>query len=160
MTSLLNQPAPDFTLYNTQKTHVQLSKLHGKNIILLFFPFAFSGTCTKELCSMRDDITSYNNLNAEIFGISTDSVFTLIKYKEDQQLNFELLSDFNKTTSKAYNSLYESFIHDTKGVSKRAAFVIDQHGIIRHEEIMDKAVEIPNFENVKKVLEGLNSKSQ
>src|ERR1700755_3689007 len=113
------QQAPDFTLYDSDKQQVSLSDLRGKNVLLLFFPQAFTGTCTKELCSTRDNIALYNQANAQVFGISVDSVFTLGKYKEEQQLNFPLLSDFNKTTSTAYDSLYETFAFDMKGVSKR-----------------------------------------
>src|SRR6201992_4531896 len=93
----VGQQAPDFTLYNSEKEKVTLSDLKGKNVLLLFFPQAFTGTCTKELCSTRDNIALYNQANAQVFGISVDSVFTLAKYKEEQHLNFPLLSDFNKT---------------------------------------------------------------
>src|SRR4051794_16237037 len=117
--------APDFNLYNSEKQKVSLKDQQGKNLLLLFFPLAFTGTCTKELCSVRDNIATYNNANAEVFGISVDSLHTLARYKEDQHLNFTLLSDFNKETSEAYGSLYPLFGYDMKGVSKRSAFVID-----------------------------------
>ncbi len=148
--------APDFKLFNTQKKEVSLSEQKGTNVILLFFPFAFSGTCTAELCKMRDDIAVYNDLNAVIFGISNDSVFSMIKYKEAQNLNFELLSDFNKTVSEAYDSLYADFIFGTKGVSKRSAFVIDKEGKIQYTEVLENAGEQPNYENIKACLEKLN----
>src|SRR5277367_6056500 len=120
------QQAPDFSLYDSDKQKVTLDSFKGKNVLLLFFPQAFTGTCTKELCSTRDNIALYNQANAQVFAISVDSVFTLAKYKEEQQLNFPLLSDFNKTTSAAYGSLYEDFVFDMHGVSKRSAFVIDK----------------------------------
>jgi glutaredoxin-dependent peroxiredoxin len=153
----VGQIAPGFKLINTQKRITELSSLRGKNVLLLFFPFAFSGTCTTELCNVRDDIEKYNSANAEVFGISIDSFFVLKRYKEDQQLNFELLSDFNKEVSAAYNSLYSEFILGTKGVSKRSAFVIDKEGIIRYAEILETASDIPNFEAINKVLAELNS---
>lgn len=149
------QLAPAFKLINTQKKEVSLSDYKGKNVVLLFYPFAFSGTCTAELCNMRDNYGVYHDLNAEILGISTDSVFTQIKYKEDQKLNFELLSDFNKETSKEYGSLYENFIFGTKGVSKRSAFVIDKEGIIRHIEILENAGEQPSYEAIQNCLKNL-----
>src|SRR5258708_10899698 len=102
----VGQQAPDFTLYNSEKEKVTLSDYKGKNVLLLFFPQAFTGTCTKELCNMRDNIALYNQANAQVFGISVDSVFTLGRYKEDQHLNFPLLSDFNKNVSVEYGSLY------------------------------------------------------
>lgn len=148
--------APDFKLFNTQKKEVRLNDFKGKNLVLLFYPFAFSGTCTKELCNMRDNFSAYNNLNAEILGISTDSIFTLIKYKEDQKLNFELLSDFNKEVSKEYGSLYDNFIFETKGVSKRSAFVIDKEGIIKYSEILENASEQPNYEAIQDCLKKIS----
>ncbi len=151
----LNQKAPDFTLYNTLKTEVSLSLQKGKNVVLLFFPLAFTSTCTKELCTIRDSLNTYNNLNASVFGISVDSLFTLAKYKEDQALNFELLSDFNKTASQAYNCLYPEFIFGMKGVSKRAVFVIDKEGLLRHTEVLEKASDLPNFEAILSCLKNL-----
>jgi peroxiredoxin len=154
--SLLNNPAPDFTLYNTAKEAVTLSSLKGKNVLLLFIPFAFTGTCTKELCSVRDDISYYDNMNAVVFGISVDSPFALGKFREEQKLNMELLSDFNKTVSAAYNSLYEVFGGmKLEGVSKRSAFVIDSNGIVRYEEILDNAGDIPDFVKIKACLDSL-----
>ena len=126
------EKAPDFKLFNTQKKEVSLSDYRGKNVLLLFYPFAFSGTCTTELCSIRDSFSIYNSANAEVFGISCDSVFTQIRFKDEQKLNFELLSDWNKEASRSYGSLYDSFVFGTKGVSKRSAFVIDKEGIIRY----------------------------
>ena len=90
------QMAPDFTLYNTDKNKLSLSDLRGKNVLLLFFPQAFTGVCTKELCAIRDDISRYSNVQAAVIGISVDSVFTLKRYQEDQQYNFPLLTDFNR----------------------------------------------------------------
>jgi glutaredoxin-dependent peroxiredoxin len=151
------KPAPDFSLFDTDKKKVQLSDLKGKNILLLFFPQAFTSTCTKELCAVRDDISRYSNVNAQVIGISVDSVFTLRKYKEDQQYNFPLLSDFNKDVSALYNSLYDEWILEMKGVSKRSAFIIDKEGIIQYAEVLEKAGEIPDFMALNQTLDSLNS---
>ena len=142
------QKAPDFALYDTEKHKVKLTDLRGKNIVLLFFPFAFTSVCTKELCSVRDNIRDYEKLNAEVFGISVDSHYTLAKYKQDQNLNFSLLSDFNKEVSAAYGSLYERFGLDMRGVSKRSAFVIDKEGIVRYAEVLENASDTPDFSNI------------
>ena len=150
------QAAPDFSIYDSDKKKVSLSDYKGKNVLLLFFPQAFTGTCTKELCSTRDNIALYNQANAQVFGISVDSVFTLGKYKEDQQLNFPLLSDFNKEVSAAYGSLYDSFVFDMKGVSKRSAFVIDKDGIVRYAEVLETASDLPDFAAIQKTLADLN----
>lgn len=152
----VGQQAPDFSIYDSDKKKVSLSDFKGKNVLLLFFPQAFTGTCTKELCSTRDNIALYNQANAQVFGISVDSVFTLGKYKEDQQLNFPLLSDFNKEVSAAYGSLYDSFVFDMKGVSKRSAFVIDKQGIVQYAEVLETASDLPDFTAIQKTLAGLN----
>ncbi|HHM21256.1 MAG TPA: redoxin domain-containing protein [Bacteroidetes bacterium] len=148
--------APDFKLYNSERQEVALDSFQGKdNVVLLFFPQSFTGVCTEEMCNTRDDISFYQNVGAQVLGISVDSVFTLAKFKEDQQLNFPLLSDFNKEVSRAYGALYEDWILGMKGVSKRSAFVIDKNGIIRYAEVLDNPKEMPNFEAVKSTLASL-----
>jgi len=120
------QKAPDFTLFNSEKNKVSLSDFKGKNLVILFFPQAFTGVCTTELCSVRDNMNIYTGLNAQVVGVSVDSIFTLAKFKEEQQYNFPLLSDFNKTVSQAYGAFYDEFVFEMKGVSRRAAFVVDK----------------------------------
>ena len=149
---LKGQPAPDFTLYASDKTHVTLSELKGHNVLLLFFPLAFTSTCTTELCSVRDNINLYNNANAKVFGISVDALHSLAKYKEEQKLNFTLLSDFNKDVSKLYDTIYEQFGYNMKGVSKRSAFVIDKEGIVRYAEVLENAGHIPDFNAINNTL--------
>lgn len=151
----IGQKAPDFTLFDSEKKKICLSDLEGQNVLLLFFPLAFTSTCTKELCSVRDNISFYNHTNAKVFGISVDSLHTLAKYKSEQQLNFTLLSDFNKEVSTAYDSIYETFGYNMKGVSKRSAFIIDKNGIIRYAEVLENASEEPNFKAINTVLEEL-----
>ena len=132
MSKQTGEKAPDITLFDTDKNSVSLSDQHGKNVVILFFPLAFTGVCTAELCSVRDNIASYNNTNAQVYGISVDSLFSLGKFKAEQNLNFPLLSDFNKEAAKAFGVLYETFpAFEMQGVSKRAAFVIDKEGVIR-----------------------------
>jgi peroxiredoxin len=150
------QQAPDFSLYDSDKNKITLSDLIGHNVLLLFFSAAFTGTCTKELCSVRDNISLYNNTDAKVFGISVDMLYSLAKYKEEQNLNFSLLSDFNKEVSVAYGCLYETFSYEMKGVSKRAAFIIDKKGLVRYAEVLEKAADLPNFEAIQKTLQSLN----
>lgn len=152
----VGQQAPDFTLYDTEKNKVTLSELKGNNVLLLFFPFAFTSVCTKELCNVRDTISVYNNANAKVFGISVDSLFTLGKFKEEQKLNFPLLSDFNKDVSKAYNSLDEQWNFGYTGVSKRSSYVIDKNGVIQFAEILAHPGLLPDFEKINKTLESLH----
>ncbi len=155
MSLQIGQQAPDFTLHNTDKNKISLSDYKGKNVVLLFFPLAFTGVCTNELCSMRDSMAVYAGLNAEIIAISVDSLFTLDRFKKEHNLDFELLSDFNKEVSSAYDSLYETFVFDMKGVSKRSAFVIDQAGAIRYAEVLESAGDLPDFEAIKACLTSL-----
>ena len=151
----VGQQAPDFTLYNTEQKQISLKELTSKsNVVILFFPLAFTSVCTKELCSTRDNISTYQKLNATVVAISVDSLFTLGKFREEQKLPFDLLSDFNKDVSRQYDSLYEEFPKfDLKGVTKRSAFVVNKQGIIKYAEVLADASQVPNFEKVKEALE-------
>lgn len=149
----IGDKAPAFTLRGTDTKEVSLSDYEGKKVVLLFFPLAFTGVCTEELCSVRDDLSYYANLDASILAISVDSLFTLEHFKKAQNYNFPLLSDFNKEVSSAYGALYENFVLDMKGVSKRAAFVIDEKGIIKYAEVLEDAGKQPNFEAIKQSIE-------
>ncbi|MBL0153477.1 MAG: peroxiredoxin [Chitinophagaceae bacterium] len=146
------QPAPDFTLYDSDKNPVTLSALKGQPVLLLFFPLAFTSVCTAELCQVRDHIADYNRINARVLGISVDALQSLDRFKKDQQLNFSLLSDFNKEASTSYECIYETFGWGMKGVSKRAAFVIDQEGIIRYAEVLENAGNQPDFAAIEAAL--------
>lgn len=150
----IGNKAPDFSLYASMKDKFTLSDFAGQqNVLILFFPQAFTGVCTKELCAVRDDISKYQHAHAQVLAISVDSVFTLAKFKEEQQLNFPLLSDFNKEVSTSYGSIYESFTDmGMKGVSKRAAFVVDKTGLVQYAEVLESAGDIPNFEAINEVL--------
>ncbi len=152
----IGQAAPDFSLFDSEKNKITLSENKGQPVLLLFFPLAFTSVCTKELCSVRDNIAWYNTINAKVFGISVDALQTLAKFKEDQQLNFTLLSDFNKDVSRAYDSIYEMFGYNMKGVSKRSAFVIDKEGVVQYAEVLENAGEVPDFKQIQQVLSGLN----
>ena len=152
----VGQNAPEFILHDTEKKIVTLAELKGNNVLLLFFPLAFTGVCTKELCSVRDNIAAYNNVNAKVFGISVDSPQTLARFKEEQHLNFPLLSDFNKEASIVYGCLYDAFIGWMKGVSKRSAFIIDKEGIIQYAEVLENAGDLPDFEKIREILSSLN----
>ena len=155
MSATVGQKAPNFELPDTDKKMVTLESCKGKNVVLLFFPAAFTGTCTKEMCQSRDELSFYNGMNAQVFGISVDMPFTLAKFKEANQLNFPLLSDFNKEAITAYGCKYDSLIAGLKGVAKRASFVVDKEGVIRFAQILENAGDYPDFDGIKKTLEGL-----
>ena len=142
------QPAPQFTLVSSDKQEVSLSDFKGKKVVLHFFPFAFTGVCTAQLCTMRDNFGYYDGLNAQIIAISVDSPATLAKFKEENNYQFLLLSDFNKTVSPQYGAFYEVFSLGLKGVSKRAAFVIDEDQKIIYAEVLENAKDLPDFKTI------------
>ncbi len=144
--------APTFKLFSSELKEVSLSDYQGKNLIIHFFPLAFTSTCTTQLCTMRDSFGYYEGMNAAVVAVSVDTPFTLAKFKEEQFYQFPLLSDFNKETSKAYGAFYEQFAFNLKGVSKRAAFVINNEGFISYAEVLENANDLPNFEAIKGAL--------
>jgi len=147
-----NEKAPDFKLQNTDGKVISLKDLLEKGqVVLLFFPLAFTGTCTEELCRVRDDMKLYDSLNAQIAAISVDSFFTLKKFKNTHNLNFVLLSDFNKKVSEKYGVLYEDF-YGMKGVSKRSTFVIDNDGSVKYSQILEDAGKLPDFSAIEEAL--------
>ena len=142
------QPAPSFTLVSSELKEVSLADFKGKKVVIHFFPMAFTGTCTTQLCTMRDNFGYYDGLNAQILGISVDSPFTLAKFKEEYNYQFPLLSDFNKEASTAYGAIYEQFVFGLKGVSRRAAFVVDEEQKVIYAEVLDVATDLPDFYSI------------
>lgn len=145
MSIQIGQPAPQFTLFSSDLEEVSLASFTGKKVIIHFFPMAFTGTCTTQLCTVRDNFSFYEGLNAQVLGISVDSPFTLAKFKAENNYQFPLLSDFNKETSEAYGAIYTEFVFGLKGVSKRAAFVIDENQHIIYAEVLASAGDLPDF---------------
>ena len=143
--------APDFTQANQDREPVTLSQLQGKPVVLAFFPAAFSSVCTKELCTFKDSMAQLGKANAQVFGVSVDTFFTLKAFQDQQQLPFPLLSDFNKTVIRDYGVFNEDMI-GLKGIAKRATFVIDKDGVVRHAEVLEDARNEPNYEAVYKAL--------
>lgn len=151
MSIQIGEKAPEFTLKDTNGEDVSLADYKGKNVVLLFYPLAFSSVCTKELCSARDNMKLYDSLNAEVLGISIDSFFTQKAFKEANNLNFKLLSDFNKEVSASYGVLYEEFF-GMHGVSKRSAFVVDSEGVVQYAEVLNDASMVPDFSAIQSTL--------
>jgi peroxiredoxin len=147
MSADVGSKAPDFTLMNQDREPVSLSGERGHPVVLAFFPAAFSGVCTKELCTFRDSLAKLNSAKAKIYGISVDTFFTLKAFQTDQKLTFPLLSDFNKDVIRAYGAFNEDMI-GLKGIAKRSVFVIDKDGVIRHREVLDDARNEPDYQKV------------
>ncbi|MEY4111086.1 MAG: hypothetical protein RLZZ46_1441 [Bacteroidota bacterium] len=156
MTLKKGDSAPNFKLFNTEKKEIQLSDFRGKNLIIHFFPMAFTGVCTTQLCSVRDAIQLYRNENCDVVGISVDSLFTLSKFKSEQNLPFELLSDFNKETCQAYGAFIENFAFGMRGVAQRAAFIVDKEGKIAYAQVLPSPGDLPDFKAIDKVLEEIS----
>ncbi len=147
--------APEFKLFNTEKKEIALADFKGQTVVLHFFPAAFTGGCTAQMCSLRDDNSFYNSLNCVVLGCSCDSPFTLGKFKSEQNLAFDLLSDYNKETCKDYDVQYETWIAGMRGNARRAAFIINGDGIIVYAEALESAADQINFAAMKVVLETL-----
>jgi peroxiredoxin len=158
----IGQPAPSFTLKSKKAegvVNVSLEDYKGKNVVLLFIPLAFTGVCTDELCSVSQGIDAYENLNAEVLGVSVDSPFAQEAWAKQAGITIPLLSDFNKAAAAAYGALYDTFVPgalDMNGVAKRSAFVIDKDGVVRYAEVLENAGNVPNFDAIKGVLSELN----
>ena len=146
--------APDFTLTDQDRRPVTLGAARGRPVVLAFFPAAFSSVCTKELCTFRDHLTELSRSNAQVYGISVDTFFALKAFQTDQKISFLLLSDFNKQVIRDYGVFNEDMI-GLKGIAKRAVFVIDTRGVIRHREVLDDARNEPDYRALEEAIAAL-----
>lgn len=149
--------APDFTLKSKRGDleDVSLSGFRGKkNVVLLFFPLVYTSVCTDEMCSVSGGLSEYDDLNAQVLGVSVDSPFAQEAWADQNDISFPLLSDFNKEVSAAYGAQYEDLL-GFRGVAKRAAFVVDREGIVRYAEVSEDATVLPDFDAVKRCLSAI-----
>ena len=149
--------APDFKL-PTKTTdgpkQIALRDNFGKtNTLLLFFPMAFTGTCTTEMCNMSNGLREYSDLNATVYGISGDNPFAQEAWAQKESISVPLLSDYEHKIAKEYDVMYDSFLPQMNlgmaGVAKRSAFIVDREGVIQYAESNDDARELPNFDKIK-----------
>jgi peroxiredoxin len=160
MARQVGDKAPDFEL--STKTaegpkKLKLSSNFGKkNTVLLFFPMAFTGVCTKEMCEVSQGMNAYSSLNAEVWGISGDNPFAQAAWAEKERITVPLLADYEHKVAHAYGVAYDSFLPQKNlgmsGVAKRSAFVVDKQGVIRYAEVNDDPGKLPNFEAIKATL--------
>jgi peroxiredoxin len=148
--------APDFKLFSSDKKEVSLADFKGKNLVIQFFPAAFTGVCTAQLCTSRDELSLFNGMNASVVGVSVDMPFSLGEFKAKNGINFDLLSDFNKDFIKAYDMYLENFALGMKGVAKRGVVVIDKDGVVQYTETTPTPGDQVNFEALKAALAKLN----
>ena len=154
---VIGTKAPDFALPTKSEDglkQVRLSDNFGKkNTLLLFFPMAFTGTCTTEMCGISMDLSVYSSLNVTVYGISGDNPFAQQAWAEKEKITVPLLSDYEHKVARAYDVAYDSFLPQINlgmgGVPKRAVFIVDRGGIIQYSEVNDEARALPNFEKVK-----------
>src|SRR5260221_12042268 len=143
----VGSPAPDCTLKSHVRQPVSVSDQRWHPVVLAFFPAAFSSVCQKELCTFRDQLARLNHARAQVYGISVDTFFALKAFHDAQGLTFPLLSDFNKQVIRDYGVFNEDMI-GLKGIARRAVFVIDADGIVRHREILQDARNEPDYDQV------------
>jgi peroxiredoxin len=145
----VGEKAPGFSLFDTEKKERTLQEFSGKKVVLVFYPGAFTSVCTKELCTFRDSLVRFNQLNAQVLGISVDAPFANAAFASQNQLQFPLLSDYNRTVSKSYGGVHEDFV-GLKGysVSKRAVFVVDGNGVVKYAWVSENPGVEPNYEEV------------
>lgn len=151
------QPAPDFTLYSDRREPYTLSEHRGRHTVLLFFPGAFTSTCTEEMCTVNDAMGEYDDLDAEVIGISADAPAVLAEFRKHNGLTFPLLSDHFGEASAAYGAQFSTDEHNLgyDRVAKRAAFVIDRDGIVRYAEVLANPGHLPDFDAIRQALEEL-----
>ncbi len=155
MALAIGTKAPDFKLPNTDKKEVSLADFAGKKLIIHFFPAAFTGVCTAQMCSNRDDLAYYGGLNASVVGVSVDMLFSLGVFKAQNQINFDLLSDFNKDMIKAYDMVQATFAAGYRDVAKRGVVVVDKDGVVQYVEVTENPGVQVNFEALKAAVEKL-----
>ena len=147
--SNLNETAPDFNLKNTEKNNIALSSYKGKTVVLAFYPGAFTGVCDTEMCSLRDSMNSFNDLNATVLGISVDSPWANAEFAKKYEINFNLLSDYNRDVSKAYDMIFNG-LGGLKGYecSNRGVIIIDGQGLIQYRWVAENPGVEPNYSEI------------
>jgi len=142
--------APDFTLVNQDMEKVSLRDFKGKNVVLAFYPGAFTGTCTKEMCNIRDKIAKLEDLETQILGISVNDPFSNKAFHEENVLNFPLLCDYNRNTVKLYGVYHENFAGlEGYTSAKRSVFILDSDGVVRFKWVTENPGVEPNYEEIK-----------
>ncbi len=155
MAIAVGSKSPDFTLKAKTASglvDVKLSdNLGKKNTVLLFFPLAFTGVCTQEMCDVTAGLNAYSGMNADVIAISVDSPFAQEAWAQKEKIGIRLASDLNKKTAEAYGTLLPDLL-GLGAVSARAAFVIDKHGVVQYSEQTPTPKELPNFKAIKETL--------
>ncbi len=152
----IGRAAPEFSLFDTDRTKRSLADFSGNNVVLAFFPGAFTGGCTTEMCTLRDQMDQFNNLNAQVLGISVDPPFSLKAWADVNNLNFPMLSDFNREAVKLYGVALEN-MGGMEGytAAKRAVFVLDKDRVVRYAWVAPSPTNEPDYDEVRQALSQL-----
>ena len=152
----VGQAAPQFSLYDTERTKRSLSEFKGKNVVLAFVPGAFTGTCTTEMCNLRDQMDQFNSINAEVLGISVDPPFSQKAWADANNLNFTILSDFSREATKAYDVAWNNMAGlEGYTAANRAVFVVDKEGVIRYKWLAPSPTDLPDYDEIRQALSQL-----
>ena len=153
MSVTVGSKAPAFTMFDTDRKPRTLAEFAGKKVVLAFYPGAFTGVCTKEMCAFRDAMAAFNSFNAQVVGVSVDSPFANKAFADANKLTFPLLSDHTRETSTAYAGVYQDFAGvQGYSASKRAVYVIDEKGVVTYVWVTDAPGTEPPYEEVKAAL--------
>ena len=156
MAAEVGQKAPEFELFDSEKQPRKLSDSKGKNVVLAFFPGVFTGVCTTEMCTFRDRSDAFNSMDAQVFGISVDAIFSQKAFSDANNLNFPLLSDYKRETVNAYGVSLPNFAGmEGYTASQRAVFVIDKDGVIRFKWIGENPGKEPDYDEVQRQVDQL-----
>ena len=149
MPASVGKPAPEFTLPDTDKKARSLSEFKGKKTVLAFFPGAFTGMCTKEMCAFRDSMSKLNDLNAQVVAVSVDAPFSNKAFAAQHNLQFPVLSDYTRSVAKQYGGVHDDF-SGLKGytAAKRAVFVVDKDGVVRYTWVSENPGVEPPYDEV------------
>lgn len=154
MVAAVGQTAPDFKAPNTKREEVSLESLRGKRVVLAFFPAAFTGVCEKELCTFRDSLASFNDLDATVIGVSVDAPFSNGAFAEKNNVNFPIISDYSREMVKAYGVAHDDFAGmPGYTAAKRSVFVIDKDGKLTWSWVAENPGVEPNYDDVKKAVQ-------
>lgn len=164
MSITIGQKAPDFTLVSIGSDGPELvtlsDELGKENILLLFFPMAFTGVCTDEMCAISEGLQDYSDLNCKVYGISGDGPFSQQAWAEKEKITIPLLSDYEHEVANAYGIAYEQFLPDAKlimgGVPKRSAFLLDKNGTVKYAQVENDPHDLPDFAAIKAKLAELS----
>lgn len=153
----VGQSAPGFTLYDADRNQRSLSDFRGKNVVLAFYPGAFTGVCTTEMCALRDQMDRFNSIGAQVLGISVDAPFAQKAWSDANNLNFPLLSDFTRQVVNEYDVALKN-LAGLEGyvVANRAVFVVDKSGVVRYKWIAPSPLNEPDYEEIHGALSQLS----